>query len=341
MNDSTIEAAATRVEQAPLAELVSISVDDLQAQLDSYLDTRVDPRSLYRRWEDQHWSVFDLDLSVDVQHWAALDDGVRAVVRRILTLFFIGEQAVTDALSPIVYAAPRDDERIFLATQVADEARHATFFDRFFAEVMELPGGLQTALDTVGPEGTAGVRKVFDDHLATAIDRVRREPRDMTAWAQAVVTYHLIIEGYLALTGMRNLLTFTRATGFMPGFRTGFTAVARDESRHIGFGVLALRRRIRENPEIARTIVLKLLELSEPAVATAVDPSFIIRPPGGDSPEQREADASGYAEGRAYAQGQLGKRIRAVGLSESAVGEVLGTFDAHFDRMWELHTATA
>src|SRR5258708_31555868 len=89
-----VETLVRRVEEALLPELVDVSVDDVQAQMDSYLHPAMDPMSLYRRWEKQQWAVHDLDLSVDVQHWSALDEDTRRIVRRTMTLFFIGEQAV-------------------------------------------------------------------------------------------------------------------------------------------------------------------------------------------------------------------------------------------------------
>ena len=52
-----------------------------------------------------------------------------------LSSFFIGEQKVADELGPIMRAAPTEAQRIFLSTQIADEARHVRFFDRFFSEV--------------------------------------------------------------------------------------------------------------------------------------------------------------------------------------------------------------
>ena len=52
-----------------------------------------------------------------------------------LSSFFIGEQRVTDELGPMICAAPTEDMKIFLSTQIADEARHVRFFDRFYAEV--------------------------------------------------------------------------------------------------------------------------------------------------------------------------------------------------------------
>src|SRR5207237_7103378 len=124
--------------------------------------------------------------------WALLDEQTRQVVRRIMTLFFIGEQAVTDTLAPILHAAPQEDERIFLATQVADEARHSVFFHRFFDEVLQVHGGLPVALRVVGPEATAGFRRIFENHLVDATEAVRRSPDDRRAWVEAVVTYHLV-----------------------------------------------------------------------------------------------------------------------------------------------------
>jgi hypothetical protein len=44
-------------------------------------------------------------------------------------LFFWGEDAVADGLSPYVDAAPLEEQKYFLATQQADEARYAVFED--------------------------------------------------------------------------------------------------------------------------------------------------------------------------------------------------------------------
>ena len=126
--------AVRRVESAPLQDLVALTVDDVEAQMDSLLATDVDTASLYRRWEQQQWAVSDLDFAQDRSDWQSLPAGIQQVTQHTMTLFFIGEQAVTDTLAPLLHAAPREDERIFLATQIADEARHTVFFQRFFEE---------------------------------------------------------------------------------------------------------------------------------------------------------------------------------------------------------------
>src|SRR2546423_2514667 len=254
-----------------------LTIEQVDVEMDRLIGPDIDSASLYRRWEKQQWAVSDLDFSQDKADWLSLPEGIRQVTQNTMTLFFIGEQAVTDTLAPLLHAAPREDERIFLATQIADEARHTVFFQRFFDEVLEVHGGLSDALKVVGPEATKGFRRIFENDLIHATDAVRRDPGDARSWVEAIVTYHLVIEGYLALTGQRALLRFFRAVGLMPGFTAGFTAVARDESRHIGFGVLALRRRLREDPELVRAITLKILDLAEPTVQTLVDPETLLR----------------------------------------------------------------
>src|ERR1041385_5384392 len=100
--------------------------------MDRLIEPDIDSASLYRRWEKQQWAVSDLDLSQDRADWLSLPESARIVMQHTMTLFFIGEQAVTATLAPVLYAPPREDERIFLAPQIADEARHTVFFQRFF-----------------------------------------------------------------------------------------------------------------------------------------------------------------------------------------------------------------
>lgn len=332
MTAESVLEAVRRVEEAPLNELVAVSVDDVETQMDHLLDPEIDSASLYRRWERQQWAVSELDFNKDKVDWANLMPGVAKAVQNTMTLFFIGEQAVTDTLAPLLHAAPYEDERIFLATQIADEARHTVFFQRFFEEVLGVGGGLHAALEAISPGATAGFRKIFEHQLIDSTELVRREPDNERAWIEGIVTYHLVIEGYLAVTGQRSLLRMFRNVGIMPGFTNGFTAVARDESRHIGFGVLALRRRVQKQPEVARIIALKVLDLLEPAVRTAVAPDrkLTVSDPREIPPPLR---VNGI-ELREYAVSSLAKRLRSSGLSSQAVDEIRGQMMSLYDMAW-------
>jgi len=328
----TLPDPVSKVDDAELAELAAVTVLDVDAHMDRMLGQDIDATTLYRRWERQQWAVSDLDLTRDVADWGTLPPGIRRVMQNTMTLFFIGEQAVTDTLAPVLHAARREDERIFLATQIADEARHTVFFQRFFEEVLGIGGGLHAALDSVAQRATEGFRKIFEHQLRDAMDLVRREPQNEIAWVEGIVTYHLIIEGFLAVTGQRSLLRTLRNVGLMPGFVAGFTAVARDESRHIGFGVLALRRRVADDPEMANVITRKVLEILEPAVGTVVGPERKL--PFDDPREIPEPLRVNGLELRDFALSSLIKRLRAAGVSATDTATIRETGLSLYERTW-------
>jgi len=276
--------------------------------------------------------VSDLDLSQDRADWLSLPEGIRQVMQNTMTLFFIGEQAVTDTLAPLLHAAPYEDERIFLATQIADEARHTVFFQRFFEEVLEVGGGLHAALDAVAPGATEGFRRIFEHQLRDAMDLVRREPENLTAWVEGVVTYHLIIEGYLAITGQRSLLRTLKQVGLMPGFREGFTSVARDESRHIGFGVLALKRRVVADASVAGVIAAKVDDLLVPAVRTVVPTDRKL--PFDDPRDVPEPMRVNGLELRDFALSSLVKRLRAAGVPAATVQRIRNDAESLYEAQW-------
>src|SRR5256714_5580894 len=176
-----------RVEETPLQDLVAVDITDVEVQMDHLLGREITADSLYRRWETEQWAVSELDFARDKKAWAALGEGLQLAYRRTMTLFFIGEQAVTDTLSPLLFAAPLEDERIFLATQIADEARHTVFFQRFFAEVLGHEGGIHSAMVEFRPKTRSGYRRIFDVELVNAIDACRLEPRDPVAFVNAIV----------------------------------------------------------------------------------------------------------------------------------------------------------
>ena len=253
------------VEKSALTALGALNPDVVYAHID-YLGRELPgPIDLYQRWERQQWSATDLDFSVDRDQWQAMPTAMREQVEGTFLAFFYGEQAVTDTLSPMVHAAPDEDNRLFLSTQLVDEARHSYFFSRFFNEVLGVAGGLRGALDRAeeAREFGGGYGRIFapgDGELVTVTEAVRANPDDYRLWVQSITLYHLMIEGVLALPGQRRVLRILRFSDLLPGFRNGFTAVTRDESRHVSYGVWALREAVRANHEAdIRTVVDRTL----------------------------------------------------------------------------------
>lgn len=331
---TTTPDVVTRVDDATLADMRQVDIDDVYTQMDWVLEQRATPMDLYYRWEKQNWSTQDLDLSEDIQHWQSMEgfmEGVRTELQRSFTLFFVGEQAVTDTLSPLVHAAPDEPSRIFLSTQLVDEARHSVFFSKFFDEVVGISGGLSEALAVLRDRTVGGFRTIFDNQLVDATERVRENPKDYGAWVEGITIYHLVVEGMLALTGQKFLLGILREMQILPGFRSGFTAIARDESRHVNYGVRALMEAgVRDTTHLKR-VEDTIFRLLEPACRTvaAPDRKFAITPD--QTPDNLRI--SPY-EVRDFSLNSLTKRLRVAGLSKETCDEITRRGIGYYDTCW-------
>src|ERR687891_427843 len=107
---------------------------------------------LYRRWEHGNWSAYDLDFSGDRKGWESLSEIQKKSALWIYSMFFYGEDSVADNLSPYIDAAPKEEQKYFLATQQVDEARHAVFFSRFFNEVIGAGDTIASGLAYTQPQ---------------------------------------------------------------------------------------------------------------------------------------------------------------------------------------------
>jgi ribonucleoside-diphosphate reductase beta chain len=237
---------ARDVEKAGLKDMSSMDVDNVYTLMDVQLRERPNARELYKRWEKQNWAVHDLDWTKDKEDWQGIPAELKGEIIYGLQAFYMGEVCVTETLSPMVHAAPTTEDQQFLSTQLVDEARHAIFFELFFREVLGIDGidALKADpmfRDYLDPQ-VPGYGRVFFKDLPEVTEAVREDPTDYKKWVTSIVLYHMLIEGMLALYGQRQLLQATRAFDVLPSFRAGFTAVTRDESRHVNYGVYALRK---------------------------------------------------------------------------------------------------
>src|SRR2546421_12965741 len=184
-------------------DLTASSDPALQAGADRGEAHLLSYNELYQLWERQHWSVYAIDFTQDRIDWhERIPPDERFQRMYGLSSFFIGEQRVTEELGPMMRACPDEDMRIFLSTQIADEARHVAFFNRFYAEVGvleadDLRGRLEETSEHLNPE----FEQLFDQTLRDRVDRLGRDPEDLETLVEAVTDFHMVIEGMFALTG--------------------------------------------------------------------------------------------------------------------------------------------
>jgi len=293
--------------------------DDFQATGDPALKESADHGrselldygALYALWERQHWRVQDLDFSQDRVDWHERIGPEERFQRMYgLSSFFIGEQRVAAELGPMMRASPREDMRLFLCTQIADEARHVAFFDRFYAEVGVLESdNLEDRLLETSAHLNENFGRLFDEMLASRVDRLASEPEDLETLVEAVTLYHMVIEGMLALTGQHFIIDYNEREGTLPAFVQGFNMVARDEHRHVAFGARFLREMAQADGRYRDAIQRTLVECGPAA-------DGVLQPPWAEEDDV----IFGYSleETRAFALRALERRLKVIGLAPVA-----------------------
>jgi ribonucleoside-diphosphate reductase beta chain len=266
----------------------------------------MEPQQLYELWERQPWSAHAIDLGRDKADWAALDDEIRGDVVWGLSSFFVGEERVTTQFSGLVMAYESQAEEAYLTTQQVDEARHAQHFSRFYEQVMSIGGGMDAQLARVRTDLNDAFVTLFDEHLVQAGRALIADPADREAKVDFVTTYHMVIEGTLALTGQYFITDWMEKNGIFPGFTEGFRNISTDEHRHVAYGTWYLQQAAKD-PALARRIQDRLADLLPVAAGVLV--------PRGKDPFG-EWDLLGYssAEVNEFAFRALSRRLKVIGI---------------------------
>ncbi|WP_123459513.1 ribonucleotide-diphosphate reductase subunit beta [Streptomyces sp. PanSC19] len=323
--EPTVRWTTLLFDEADLDGLSRLSPEALLGGAGDTLERRFDPRELYRRWERQQWIASDIDLERDRHHWNnLLGPGTRDSLSAFVTSFLIGEYTGLDLMSPVLAACPDEEYLVYLATQAADEARHTVFVSRLAEELLGLDEGLRNQLITSWSTLSPANRAVHTLEN-TILRELNASPHDYALWLRAVTFFHLITEGVLALHGQRGLVRSLQRIPLLPGMRAGFTAMTRDESRHVSFGLHALRRGAKEGHADA---INELIETGMPlAAVVGISP--------GTTPQRAAAAAASASDLLAT----IAVRLRQLDLPRDFAEHVLGACRAAQDAA--LHTPVA
>ncbi|MEU8659042.1 ferritin-like domain-containing protein [Actinoplanes philippinensis] len=197
-------------------------------------DTRI--HKLYEKNKDAQWNAtHDIDWSYDVRFGADLTEhgaGVASFVvgnespvpaellnnfrweyqAWMVSQFLHGEQGALVTTARLVETVPDMDAKVYAASQVADEARHVEAYARYIDE----------KLCTSYP-------------INPGLKALLRELLGESRWDIVYLGMQVVVEG-LALAATR-----LASSGFGDPIITSITRmIARDEARHIAFGVTSL-----------------------------------------------------------------------------------------------------
>jgi ribonucleoside-diphosphate reductase beta chain len=264
-----------------------------------------DPQTLYRRWEEQQWNPFDVDLEHDVEQWPGMRKDDQELIYWALSSLMVAEERITTKFSGLVSAYGTEEEATFLATQQVDEARHMQFYGRFRDEVIASPAVIGAHVAKSREQVSPAFRRLFDEALVEAHEALVESPGDLTAKVRFVTIYHLILESTLGLTSFRFITRYLEREELLPGFVEGYSKIHHDETRHIGYGVWFLREAVRDHDEAEPAIRAALADLL-PLVAES------LTPPDRDGDTDWEALGAGADEIRDFALKGLTRRLEII-----------------------------
>src|SRR4051812_28190525 len=125
----------TAVEESALDQIHDVDIDDVIDYVHKDLKRLPGYMDLYRRYLRQRWDVYDIDFARDARDWTErmTQEEPDAFVA-ISSGFHQGDRQV--GVDPRFFRlGGSKDPRIYIPTQMEDEARHTVFFDRFYREV--------------------------------------------------------------------------------------------------------------------------------------------------------------------------------------------------------------
>ena len=170
------------------------------------------------------WAVFGRTPTFQALPEPAKARATRRAVGRILNILQVGESVAQNVCAKLVLGLREEDYRNHAAAQAMDEARHHLAYRRF--------------LDLMGdePEDIDPGTEMMFDALLTADDPL-----------ELIATEQFFLEGFAMsiFEGLREHATH-------PLLRRIIELITRDESRHMGFGVLYVAEWMRQQSHASR-----------------------------------------------------------------------------------------
>jgi ribonucleoside-diphosphate reductase beta chain len=227
------------------------------------------PRELYRVAKKQGiWDPEQIPVGEDRAEWERLTAPQREQLVKVCALFYEGEVSVADTLGWWLVAMPDADRRMFLATQVLEEVKHAEFFELYFREVL---GNVDTSAYLVPAYRGVLVDELRERGRAIGRAALAANGTDGAELERALVLgmahYMGVIEGMLAVTGYDYFDEMLGSRGLFPRLLEGIRLIRADEGRHIVAGMDYLREKLSEHPEyrepVAELFFQETLKLPE------------------------------------------------------------------------------
>lgn len=260
MTDGPVEEALAAViegEDEPLvAALAGLAESADPEDIDESVPESIRHKKLY---EVQHWRTstdryldgttygFDPDVPpLSQEQFRELPSATYHAVVGAVAGGLAGERIAFECSAALCAYAPDDQARMFLATQVIDEARHVEVFTH--------------RLEMLGKHDIdATLQQYVNPRMFKFHDEMRARVCDARDFVGGVIGQNLALEG-LALGFFEFNASLLKDID--PGTSRILATVLLDERRHVGFGLLRLRELLEEEPDRRAYVEDTVSELS-------------------------------------------------------------------------------
>lgn len=196
--------------------------------LESFVPSLKKEMGLYHLAKREQWDS-EVDVNWDrpwVSEEGVPEDEARLWRQDFATQLFLGEQGAFGLCSQLINMVPDMEAKLYVGTQIVDEARHV----EAFAKYAEYAGGF------------VGLNPRLIELLTGFVEAETYEEK--------IVGMQVFVEGMI-LEVFKNVKNNTPC----PVLRDMLTLVIRDESRHANFGVLYLSKKMRgASPALKRKV---------------------------------------------------------------------------------------
>jgi ribonucleoside-diphosphate reductase subunit M2 len=207
--------------------------------------------AMYKKAEASFWTVEEVDLSKDIEHWQKLSEGERSFISHVLAFFAASDGIVNENLvHRFSHEVQVPEARCFYGFQIAIENIHAEMYSQL--------------IDTYIKDGERR------DYLFNAVENVpsiKRKADWALRWIgneQAGFATRLVafaaVEG-IFFSGAFASIFWLKKRGLMPGLTFSNELISRDEGLHCDFACL-LFKHMRERPSV-ETVVAIIKEATE------------------------------------------------------------------------------
>ena len=221
---------------------------------------------LYKAQQAAQWTVEELDLSKDIEHWNnRLTDNERFFIKNVLSFFaasdgIVNENLAINFLSEVQYT----EAKFFYGLQIAMEDIHSHTYSLL--------------IDTY-------IKDIEDRKKCFKAIEYMPPVKKKSEWALKWIESDSFVERLIAFVAVEGVffsgsfcsIFYMKSRGLMPGLCDSNTFISRDEAMHCDFAIHLLNNHIVNKPSKERIleIILSALEIEKEFITESLPVSLI------------------------------------------------------------------